>query len=69
LVSQIAADMLLYDNVATVFTKRTPEVHEFGCKYCIQLKIELSEAVAELESTKEMIKILKEELDNYLDRV
>jgi hypothetical protein len=39
-----------------------PEESELGCECCTELKLELSEAVSELKSAKEIIGILKEDL-------
>ena len=43
--------------------KRTPAVSELGCECCIKMNLELSEAVSELKSSKEIIRILNEDLD------
>jgi hypothetical protein len=45
------------------FTKRTPEESKLGCECYIKLKLELNEAVSELKSAKESMRILREDLD------
>jgi hypothetical protein len=59
----MAADVVVYEGVIPDFTKRTPEESKLGCECCTKLKLELSAAVSELKSVKEIIGFLKEDLD------
>ena len=45
------------------FTNKITEESELGRECCIKLKVELSEAVSELKSAEDIIRILKEDLD------
>jgi hypothetical protein len=52
----MAAATVVYEDVIPDFTKRTPEESKLECGCCIKLKLELSEAVSELKSAKEIIR-------------
>ena len=55
----MAAATVVYEGAIPDFTKRTPEESELRWECCNKLKLELSEAVSELTSAKEIIRILK----------
>jgi hypothetical protein len=57
----MAADTIVFEDVIPDFTKRTPEESELGCECCNKLELELSEAVSELKSAKDSIRIQKED--------
>jgi hypothetical protein len=59
----MAVATLVYEDVIPDFTKRTPEESKLECVSCIKVQLDLCEAVSELKSAKEFIRILKENLD------
>jgi hypothetical protein len=55
----VAATVVVYEGAIPDSTKRTPEESKLGCECFTKLKLELSEAVSELKSAKEIMRILK----------
>jgi hypothetical protein len=51
------------EGVPPIFKENSPESCEVMCQCCIKLKLDLQEAILELKSTREIIKILQDELD------
>jgi hypothetical protein len=51
------------EGVTPIFKETSPESCEVMCQCCIKLKLDLQEATSELTSSKEITKILQEELD------
>ena len=59
----MAIAIVVYESAIPDFQKRTPEESKLRCECCTKLKLESSAAVSELMSAKEIIRILKEDLD------
>jgi hypothetical protein len=59
----MAATYVNCEGVTQIFKENSLEGCEVMCQCCIKLKHDLQEDITELKSTREIIKILQEELD------